>query len=289
MTANTYAAGSPGAPGPTPGQVPGGRISPLAGVPAKANFAGAVRSEWTKIRTVRSTFWTLIATMVITIGLSTLISWGVSSHDSVEALRHEDLVSSSLAGLFLGQLVIVVFGSLALTAEYTTGMIRTSFTSQPRRGTLFAAKALVTGLVALAVGLVSSFASFFIGSAFFSGKGIDIALSDPGVARAVVGGGLYLAVSALLAFGLGAILRHTAGAITGSVGLLFVVTILANFLPGSWRDDVVKFLPADAGQQIMGTQPQEHMLSPWGGFAVFALYAAIALGFGMLLMRKRDA
>jgi ABC-2 type transport system permease protein len=279
MTANTYA----------PAPVQGGRVSPLAGVPAKANFGGALRSEWTKIRSVRSTFWTLIATMVVTIGLSALISGATANHDSAEVLRGQDLTSQSMTGLFLGQLIIVVFGALAVTAEYSTGMIRTSFTSQPRRGTVFAAKGIITAAVALAVGLVSSFASFFIGAAFYSGKGVDIALSDPGVLRAVIGGGLYLAMSALLAFGLGAVLRHTAGAITSAIGLLFVVTILANFLPSSWRDSIGKFIPANAGGQIINTQPQEHMFSPWAGFAVFSLYAVVALVGGLMLMNKRDA
>jgi hypothetical protein len=105
----------------------------------------------------------------------------------------------------------------------------------------------------------------------------------------VIGGGLYLAVSALLAFGLGALLRHTAAAITASVGLLFVLGIITNFLPSSWRDPVARWAPFNAGGQIIATRPAEHMFAPWTGFAVFAGYAAIALVAGVVATRRRDA
>ncbi|MEY9862530.1 ABC-2 type transport system permease protein [Catenulispora sp. GAS73] len=252
---------------------------------AKATFGTALRSEWTKIRTVRSTFWTLLITAVITIGLGSLIAAGSSSHPSPD----DDLTANSMSGLFFGQLVIVVFGAMAITAEYSTGMIRTSLTSQPRRGTLLWAKAVIVAAVALVIGLICSFASFFIASAIYSGHHIQVSLSDPGVLRAVIGGGLYMAVTALLAFGLGALLRHTAGAITTGVGLLFILFILVQFLPGNWKHDIGKWIPFNAGLQIITTKPQTDMLSPWAGFGVFAAYAAIALIGGAIVMRSRDA
>jgi ABC-2 type transport system permease protein len=252
---------------------------------AKASFGAALQSEWTKIRSVRSTFWTLLITMVITIGLGSLIALGSSSHPSPD----DDFTANSMSGLFFGQLVIVVFGAMAITAEYSTGMIRTSLTSQPRRGTLFWAKAAIVAAVALVVGLVCSFVSFFIATAIYSGHGITVSLSDPGVLRAVIGGGLYMTGTALLAFGLGAILRHTAGAITTAVGLLFVLFILVQFLPGTWRTDISKWIPFNAGLQIITTRPQDDMLSPWAGFAVFAAYAAAAVIGGAIVMRRKDA
>jgi ABC-type transport system involved in multi-copper enzyme maturation permease subunit len=194
-----------------------------------------------------------------------------------------------MSGLFFGQLVIVVFGAMAITAEYSTGMIRTSLTSQPRRGTLFWAKAGIVAAVALVVGLICSFVSFFIATAIYSGHDIHVSLSDPGALRAVIGGGLYMTGTALLAFGLGAILRHTAGAITTAVGLLFVLFILVQFLPGTWRHDISKWIPFNAGLQIITTRPQDDMLSPWAGFAVFAAYAAVAVIGGAIVMRKKDA
>jgi len=252
---------------------------------AKATFATALRSEWTKIRTVRSTFWTLLITVVITVGLGSLIAVGSSSHPAPD----DDFTANSMSGLFFGQLVIVVFGAMAITAEYSTGMIRTSLTSQPRRGTLLWAKATIVAAVALAIGLICSFASFFIASAIYSGHHIHVSLSDPGVLRAVVGGGLYMAVTALLAFGLGALLRHTAGAITSGVGVLFVLFILVQFLPHNWRTDISKWIPFNAGLQIITTKPQSDMLAPWTGFGVFAAYAAVALIGGAIVMRSKDA
>jgi ABC-2 type transport system permease protein len=265
------------------------RTSTLPTTPVEAGFAAALRSEWTKIRTVRSTFWTLLATMAVTIGLSALIAWGNAGHATVDELRHHDLALDSMNGLLLGQLVIVVFGALAITAEFTTGMIRTSFTSMPRRGVVYAAKALVTTLVALVVGLISSFGSFFAGSVFFNNKGVHIALGDPNVLRAVIGGGLFLAASALLAFGLGAIIRHTAGAITAATGVLFVLWIIANFLPSSWRDSFGKWIPFNAGQQIFTTQNTAHMFTAWVGFGVYLSYAVVAVVVGGILVGRRDA
>jgi ABC-2 type transport system permease protein len=286
--------GVPGQPGPygQPGFPPGPGGQPAFAGPnpfpqAKATFGAALHSEWTKIRTVRSTFWTLLITMVITIGLGVLIALGSSSHPSTGG--DDDWTAISMSGLFFGQLVIVVFGAMALTAEYSTGMIRTSLTSQPRRATLFWAKSTVVTAVALAVGLICSFASFFFATSIYSGHGIHVSLSDQGVLRAVFGGGLYMAASALLAFGLGAILRHTAGAITASVGLLFILFILVQFLPGNWRHDIGKWIPFNAGLQIISTRPQDDMLSPWAGFGVFLIYVAVAVIGGAIVMGKKDA
>src|ERR1019366_2766528 len=137
----------------------------------------------------------------------------------------------------------------------------------------------------------ASFASFFIGQAILSSKHLNTTLSQPHVLRAVIGGGLFLAVCGLLSFGLGAILRHTAAAITAAIGLLFVLTIVSNFLPQSWQVHVDKWIPANAGSQIwtVVTDPTAHLFSAWTGFGVFVAYAAIAIGAGFILFRKRDA
>ena len=146
-------------------------------------------------------------------------------------------------------------------------------------------------MVSLGTGLVASFASFFLGQAILSSKHLGTTLGQPHVLRAVIGGGLFLAVCGLLAFGLGAILRHTAAAITASIGLLFVLFILTNFLPQSWQNHVDKWIPLNAGSQIWTTaaDPGSHMFSAWTGFAVFAAYAAIAIAAGFALFRNRDA
>jgi hypothetical protein len=150
---------------------------------------------------------------------------------------------------------------------------------------------VVFAVISLVTGLIASFASFFVGQALMSGHHLSVTLADPNVLRAVIGGGLFLAACGMLAYGLGAILRHTAGAITAAIGLLFVLSILVNFLPGSWQDHVDKWMPAIAGSQVWVTQvtPDAHQFPAWGGFAVLAGYAAVAIIAGLACFRTRDA
>ena len=269
----------------------------LAG-PGRASFGGALRSELTKIRSVRSTYWTLAAMVIITIGISALLSWGriqdyasqpafVQAHMAVEIRARA--TEFSMFGLILGQLVIAVLGALTITAEYSTGMIRTSLTVMPRRETVYMAKALVFTVIALVAGLVTSFGSYFIGQAIFATHHLNSSIGQPGVLRAVIGGGLFLGACGLLSFGIGALLRHTAGAITASVALLFVLFVLSGFLPNSWAVHVDKWLPFNAGGAIWENLSGVNMFSPWVGFGVFCCYAAIAVVAGGILFRTRDA
>jgi ABC-2 type transport system permease protein len=275
----------------------------------QAGFLGALRSEFTKIRSVRSTYWTLFAVVIVCIGFGALFSWGQTerllavihgagrfkgrSPAAVAADIRSNAASTSLFGLLLGQLIIMVLGALTITSEYSTGMIRTSLTTMPRRVTLFAAKGAVFGSVALILGLATSFLSFFTGQAILSTQNVNTTLGQPNVLRTVIGGALFLAVCGMLSFGIGALLRHSAAAIATGIGLMFVLWILSGFLPGppsSWAADVDKWIPFDAGsgiweQQANGVNP----FSPWTGFAVFCGYAAVAIIAGLILFRKRDA
>jgi len=258
----------------------------------RAGFADAVRSEFTKIRSTRSTYWTLLALIVVTVGIGAIATAGTASHPQGITKASLDATQQSLAGLYVGQLVIAVLGALTITSEYSTGMIRTSLAVQPRRGVVFAAKALVFAAVSLVTGLVACFASFFIGQAILSSHHLNVTLGDPNVLRAVIGGALFLTACGMLAYGLGAILRHTAGAITAAIGLLFVLSILVNFLPQSWQNNVDKWMPAIAGAQIWTTKPASggpHLFSAWPGFAVLAVYAVVAIVAGLALFRTRDA
>jgi ABC-2 type transport system permease protein len=265
------------------------RLPPATG---RAGFADALRSEFTKIRSTRSTYWTLLALVVVTIGIGAIASYG-AAHSTAGGPGF-DATRLSLAGLYVGQLVIAVLGALTITSEYSTGMIRTSLTVQPRRGTLFAAKAVVFAVVSLVTGLVASFGSFFLGQALMSGHHLSVTLGDPNVLRAVIGGALFLTACGMLAYGFGAILRHTAGAITATIGLLFVVPVLVTFLPGSWQENVDRWMPAIAGSQVWATSASgqanaDGLFSAWPGFAVLASYAAVAMVAGLLLFRTRDA
>jgi ABC-2 type transport system permease protein len=258
----------------------------------RAGLGGAVRSEFTKIRSTRSTYWALLAVIVATVGFGALASWGAAAHPRGLGPGF-DATQQSLGGLYISQLIIAVLGALTITSEYSTGMVRTSLAALPRRGTVFAAKGIVFTVVALLTSLVTTFAAFFLGQALMSGHHISVTLGQPNVLRAVIGGALFLTVCGLLAFGLGMILRHTAGAITAAIGLLFVLSVLVHFLPGSWQVHVDKWMPALAGAGIWATAGpapgDTPMFSAWAGFAVLAGYAAVALAAGLLVFFRRDA
>ena len=269
----------------------------LGGRAGRASFGGTLRSELTKIRSVRSTYWTLLALVVACAGIGALGSYGhahqfgqlpafAQAHQRAHEISNAPMVS--LFGVILGQLIIAVLGALTVTSEYSTGMIRTSLTVLPKRGMVFTAKAVVFGAIALITGLVTSFLSFFLGQAILSGQHINATLSQPGVLRAVVGAGLFLGVCGLLSYGLGALIRHTAGAVSASIGLLFVAFVLAQFLPADWAVHVDKWIPFNAGAAIWEQQSAPDMLSPWTGFGVFCGYAAIAIALGLYRFRNRD-
>jgi ABC-type transport system involved in multi-copper enzyme maturation permease subunit len=247
---------------------------------------------------------TLLATMAVTIGISTAISWGSSNriafrlaHPGLKGdefdISQVDSVRTSMAGLIFGQLVIAVIGAMVITGEYGTGMIRTSLAAQPRRGPVLAAKLAVFTAAALVTGLVSSFSSFFIGQHFFATVNLNVGLGGPNALRAVIGGALFLTVAGLLAFGLGTILRHTAGAITAAVAILFISFIVFQFLPDTWQADAMRWMPFPAGTSIWATKVDPvdalHMWGPWTEFGVFAGYAILALIVGAIMFRKRDA
>jgi ABC-2 type transport system permease protein len=256
----------------------------------RVTFAGALRSEFTKIRSVRSTYWTLLAMFVVVVGFGALASTGAAHGPHGP---YFDPTRQSLAGLYIGQLIIGVLGVLVISSEYSTGMIRTTLTTNPHRGVMIAAKGVVFTVVALVTSLVTSFVAFFVGQALMSSDHISTTIGSPNVLRAVIGGALFLTACGVLAFGLGLLIRHTAGGIGAVTGLLFVVTILVNFLPQSWQNHVDKWVPALAGGQLWMTGPQPPgntpMFGPWTSFAILCGYAAIVVTVAVILFRKRDA
>jgi ABC-type transport system involved in multi-copper enzyme maturation permease subunit len=197
----------------------------------------------------------------------------------------------SLRGVYLAQLAIGVLGVLMITGEYSTGMIRATLSAVPRRLPVLWAKAFVFAVTVFVITGIASLLAFLGGQAFLSGAGVGIhvGLSTPGAARAVLGGALYLTVVGLLGVGLGFLLRNTAGAIATLFGLLLVLPAIAAALPSSLYDDVYKFLPMVAGLRILTTVPDHTVLSPWAGLGVFAVYAAVAIGAGAVMLMRRDA
>jgi ABC-2 type transport system permease protein len=266
------------------------RVRAVPAAVKRPGLPGALRSELTKILSVRSTYWTLLAQVLASIGWAVLNCAGVVSHGIGPGF---DAAQVSLTGqVALGELIIVVLGALVITSEYSTGMIRTSLAVMPRRGVLYAAKAMVFAAVMFTLSLITSFTSFFIGQAILSSKHYNTTLTQPGVLRAVLLSAAIVTVFGLLAYGAGAIIRHTAGAITSILGVIFLIPALAQALPNSWYADVVRWLPG--GQALMpiaSSSPSvsNHLFTAWGEFAVFSGYAAVLLALGAWSFIRRDA
>jgi ABC-type transport system involved in multi-copper enzyme maturation permease subunit len=176
-----------------------------------------------------------------------------------------------------------------VTGEYSTGMIRASLAAVPGRSLVLAAKVAVIGVATFVVATIASLIAFLIGQATLSSHHFGQSLSSPSALRAVIGGGLYLALVALLGVGLGFAIRSTGGALATLFGLLLVLPLLSNALPTSWQHDIDKYLPLNAGTAVMNTLAQDNVLGPWAGIGVFAIYVAVALGVGLVMLRRRDA
>ena len=253
-----------------------------------------LRSEWAKLRTVRSTYWTLLLTAVAMVGLSALFTASYVAHYAHQSPLDRitfNPTSQSLSGIVVAQLAVAVLGVLVMTGEYSTGSIRSTLAAVPQRRLVLAAKAVAFTAASALVGIVSSFGAFFVGQAILASKGLNAHLTDPGVLRAVFGAGLYLAVVGLLALGTGTMVRRTAGGIAAVVGVLLVLPIVMTAFPSSWQNTVDPYLPSYAGEAILGVSRMapDNVLHPWVGFGLFCAYATAALVGGAVLLRRRDA
>jgi ABC-2 type transport system permease protein len=268
------------------------RRAPAAG---RAGFRDLLLAEWTKLRSVRSTVWSLATMVVLTLGITGLATGIYSAHWSSMSPGERGQVLADPIGLILqpgsvyGQIAICVLGVMAMAGEYSTGMIRASLLAVPRRTPMLAAKAAAFALVVFAVAELIAFPAFFLGQAILRPH-VQIAIGDPGVLRAILGLGLYLSVIGLFAVAIGAIIRHLAGAIAITLGFLLVLSSLASLLPGSLGAHVNAYLPGNAGQLIMssGHDPSQ-LLTPWQGFGVMCLWTAVLLAAAASLLRRRDA
>ena len=306
------------------------RLSSLPPAAGQAGLRGAIASEFTKLRSVRSTYWTLGALFIVSVGLGVAITAGTAGNlvNNPGNKAGFDATQASLGAFFeLGQLIIAVIGAMVITSEYSTGMIRTSLTAQPRRGVVYTAKAIVFTAVTLVISLVTAFIAFFVGQAMLSGKGVAASLfhtvtipananvtcqPNPGngpnctavfsgidvitastVLTAIIGTALFVTIVALITYGVGAIVRHTAGTISIVIALLFIVPLIEIALPSNWHDDIMRFLPDAANQvvslTITGNGLGQHLWSAWPQLGVTALWAAVLVGIGAFLFRKRDA
>ncbi|MDT0276370.1 ABC transporter permease subunit [Blastococcus goldschmidtiae] len=265
-------------------------LDPRRNVPGtRPGFGSTLRAEWIKFSTVRSTMWSVVMLFVLGTGMTALIcaanaEWLASS----EADEHPG--SFLTFGMTFAQITAIVLGTLAVTSEYGTGMIRATLAATPRRGSVLVAKALVLTGTLLVAGTVTAFAGYFAGNWFLDREGVGLALSDDGVLRAMFGSGLYMAGLGLFAAAVGLLVRHTAAALSIVLALVFVLGNMAFLLPGEWGEWVAKLMPGNAGSVVatpVSFNPEA--LAPWTGFAAFAAEALILLTIGWLVFQRRDA
>ena len=272
-------------------------LAPTARLP-RLDHAGRVKfhrillSEWTKLRSVRSTKWSLGVGFLLTIAFPVLFAvvtrthWGSMSPQD-RADRHP--LDIALAGVNVAQLAIAVLGVLLISAEYSTGSIRSTFTAVPKRLPVLWAKLIDYAAVSLALIVPAVLISFFASQAILHNIGqLQISFSDPGVARSVIGGAIYVMLVGIFALSMGAIVRNTAGGIAAFAAIFFVLPPLMFVLPTSWNNAISQYLPSEAGRQLFALQHAPHTLTPLAGGLIFAAYCAAAIVIAAVLLVRRD-
>jgi ABC-2 type transport system permease protein len=251
-------------------------------------FRTVAAMEWRKLRTIRSTWYIVALFAVSMIGLAMI----ALSHEGYAQMSAADRASfdpthDCFIGLVLGQLLLGVLGVLAITSEFSSGMIRATFAAAPGRPLVVAAKAAVLGAVTLAAGEITAFVAFFAGQAALQAPAAHATLGQPGVLRAVLIAGAYPALIALIGLGIGAVIRHTAGAICALVGVLFVLPLL--FVTPALQNTAGNFLPHPMANSLTAVKPLPHMLPPGLIFGLLCAYAVAALAAGAWALARRDA
>jgi ABC-2 type transport system permease protein len=252
-----------------------------------------LRSEWTKLWTLRSTRWSLLASFIAMAGLGPLIA-AVQMSRWTQLRPHDrltyDAINTGVGGYHLAQLAIGVLGVLVITGEYSTGMIRSSLMAVPRRLPVLWAKLLVFAAVTFVLMLIASLISFFAVQAIVTQQHVQHSISDPGALRTVIGSALFLTVLAVMCLGIGGMLRNTAGGIATFVALLFVLPGISAILPSSVNNSISPYLPINAGTTIASHSfDNSNHLAVWAGFALFCGYALVAVLGAAVSLVRRDA
>lgn len=268
-------------------------ISPRASTDASSadsvTLPRVIRSEWIKLRSVRSTVVTLVLVAAAVAGAGVLVSMlGSGAAMGAENGAVADAAGNSLFGTMIAQLVLGVLGALVFTSEYSTGMIRATFSAVPKRLPVLWAKVLVLGATTFATMVAAVAVAFFVGQALYGGAGAGASLFDPGVARAILGAAVFPTAIAVMGVALGVLMRHTAMTVGILVGFLFVVPVLLEGLGGIWAD-VVAYLPGEAGQATITLVSDAGQLSPLAGFGVLALWVGGLLVAAAIVLQRRDA
>jgi len=260
---------------------------------SRVTQARVALSEWTKFVSLRSTRWSLGVGFLLTIALPIVFGAVTASHwahMSAGERAGRNPLDIALAGVNVAQLAIAVLGVLVITGEYSTGMIRSSLIAVPKRLPVLWAKIGVYAVVSFVLTVPAVIIAFFASQAVLSRHHIlQISFGDPGVARSLLGGALYVMLVGIFALGIGAIVRNTAGGIATFAGIFFVIPPLMNILPLSWNNAISQYLPSEAGRQLFSLHQGAHSLSPTMGGLLMVGYCALAVAVAAVLLVRRDA
>ncbi|RSM48698.1 ABC transporter permease [Amycolatopsis balhimycina DSM 5908] len=248
-----------------------------------------LRSEWTKLWSLRSTWITLGLGLVFLVAFGLIAAAQFKSRPMDEDFAHATAVSLALFGLNFAQLALGVLGVLVTAGEYSTGMIRSTLAAVPRRLPVLWSKSAVFGLVALVAGLVGAFITFVIAGGIVSGTPAAMTLADAGVVRSLLGAGLYLGLVGVIGTALGALLRSVAGGIAMLVGALMLIPGLMSLLPASWQNNIGPYLPSNAGQAMFALTHDSTSLSPTAGLVVSLGWTVLALAGAAYRLKRTDA
>jgi ABC-2 type transport system permease protein len=259
-------------------------------------FADLLRSEWTKFRTLRSSWWSLAVMLVLSLGMSIVVTaiFSAEYHNNTLDPSNKAQFRDDTVGLFLqpgssfGQLAVTVLGVLLIASEFSTGMIRATVLAAPRRTPVLAAKAAVLAGIVFVLAELVAWTSFFVGSAI-ARKDVTVTLGTPGSLRAILGFGLVLTMTALISLAIGALLRHTAGAIAVALGMNIVVPGLLGIIPGSLGRHLAYAMPSRAGQLIMDrTEDAGTPYTQWTGLGIVAVWTVVLMALAFWSIKKRD-
>lgn len=254
----------------------------------RPGFGAALRAEWIKLRTVRSTWWSVFALVVIGAGLTILL--GALNAEWLASTEADEAPGSFITwGMMLAPAAAVVLGALVVTSEYSSGMIRSTFAAVPSRGRVLLAKSVLVAVLLLVVGTATAFLGYFGTNPFFEAEGIGLELEGD-VLRAMFGSGLYLSGLGVLAVAVGFLVRHTAAAVSILLGTLFVVGQMVMLIPGSTGEWITKLMPHNTGGAVAApVMFNPNLLEPWTGFAIFIGQVAVVVALAAWSLRRRDA
>jgi ABC-2 type transport system permease protein len=270
------------------GERPDAQAAGVLRRPLGVTLQRVIGSELIKLRSLRSSRYALIAIALLVILLGVFMAVGEVVAEPEGNGETVDALGGSLSGVGIAELIAAALGVLVVTGEYSSGMIRSTFTAVPRRWLVVVAKALVVASAVFAAAVAATLLAFTVAQQLLASDGKPISFSGPGVLRALVGAALYLAVVAVLGAGFGWLLRSTAGALMTLFAILYLLPVLEVVLPRRVSDTVMPYLPANAGSAMMQLTPG-NLLAPWTGFAVLLGYATVLLGAAVLVVQRRDA